>query len=227
MNERFLYVSDIFCPWCYGFAPVLHRLLERFGFPADVLCGNLVEEPTLASSMNSPRTLAFFERLQQTTGRRIGSGFFELLKSNAVMDSALSCRLLCALRRLAPGRSLEQLEAFQNAFYGGGMDVLSAEVQYRIAGAWGVDAADLEAAMKSKVVIRDAQREMADAEEALGDFVVYPTLFVRSGNGELHAAARGYASFEKVEAAVAQIVAGCGADAGGPLHACGLDGVCH
>ena len=24
--SHFLYLSDVFCPWCYGFAPVMQRL---------------------------------------------------------------------------------------------------------------------------------------------------------------------------------------------------------
>ncbi len=227
MDERFLYVSDVFCPWCYGFAPVFRRLRERFCFPADVLCGNLVEQPSPVSAMDTPRTLAFFERLEKTSGRPVGAGFYGLLKSGALMDSSRSCLLLCALRTLAPGLALEQMEAFQDAFYRDGLDVLSPEVQGRCASRWGVDADALQAAMQEERVQRAVQREMADAEEILGDFVVYPTLFVRSGDGSLHAAARGFAPYARVEEAILKITSGEDAATGGGLHACGLDGVCH
>ena len=40
---------------------------------------------------------------------------------------------LAALKKLAPGHELEQMEAFQSAFYGEGRDVLAPEVQMRIA----------------------------------------------------------------------------------------------
>ena len=49
---HFLYISDVFCPWCYGFAPVMHRLAaEHPEWPVRVLCGSLVEEPTTLQTM--------------------------------------------------------------------------------------------------------------------------------------------------------------------------------
>ncbi len=227
---EFLYVSDVFCPWCFGFAPVLRRLEERFRLPVRVLCGNLVDEPAQASSMGTPRLRAFFRRLSDTTGREMGAGFFRLLdgEGGAAMDSSRSCLLLGALRSLAPGHELEQLEAFQEAFYLRGEDVLSPEVQGRIAARWLEDAAALPRAMEDAAVVRAAREEMARAEDLLGDFVVYPTLFVRAGGGAWQAAARGYAPFEKVEAAVLAALAGTPEASGVPVpaHACGLDGTC-
>ncbi len=176
--------------------------------------------------MDNARLLAFFERLQATTGRKIGPAFFELLKSEAVMDSSRSCRLLCALRRLAPGRGLEQMEAFQDAFYAEGMDVLSAPVREGMAARWGITADALNEALPDGQTGLDAEKEMALAEEYLGDFVVYPTLFVRTCDGALHAAARGYGPYEKVEAEIVRIMEGGSPAAAGPLHACGLDGDC-
>ena len=132
---EFIYVSDIFCPWCFGFAPVLRRLAESFGWPVQVFCGNLVDEPAQTSSMGTPRLRAFFRRLAETTGRELGKDFYLLLEKehSVVMDSSRSCLVLNALKTLAPGLALEQLEAFQEAFYCHGQDVLSPDVQQRIA----------------------------------------------------------------------------------------------
>ena len=226
---EFLYVSDVFCPWCFGFAPVLRRLEEHFRLPVRVLCGNLVDEPAQASSMGTPRLRAFFRRLADTTGREVGADFFRLLdgEGSAIMDSSRSCLLLHALKTLAPGHELEQMEAFQEAFYLRGEDVLSPEIKCRIASRWLEDAAALPRAMQDAAVIRAAGEEMALAEDLLGDFVVYPTLFVREG-GAWQAVARGWAPFEKVRAAVLVARAGtpeAAADAGA-VHACGLDGTC-
>ena len=40
--SHFLYLSDVFCPWCYGFAPVMQRLAaEHPELPVRVLGGDL------------------------------------------------------------------------------------------------------------------------------------------------------------------------------------------
>ena len=40
-----LYLSDVFCPWCYGFGPVMRRILADYpGTSVRVLGGDLVDE---------------------------------------------------------------------------------------------------------------------------------------------------------------------------------------
>lgn len=227
----FIYITDVFCPWCFGFAPVMKKLVEEYRFPVRTLCGELVDEPTPTSKMGTPTLLAFFERLSSTTGREIGSGFFEMLKPehSVIMDSRRSAELMAALKRAAPGHALEQMEVFQEVFYAEGRDVLSPSVQADVSSRWGVEPAALSEALASEAVQGKAEKELEEAEEILGDFVVYPSLFVKTDDGVLHAVARGYAPYAevkaKIEAALACSGMACdGAEAGVSANACGLDG---
>lgn len=224
----FIYITDVFCPWCFGFAPVMERLVSLHSFPVRVLCGNLVDNPSQTSSMNSPRLLAFFRRLSDTTGRELGEAFFRLMEKehSVLMDSSRSAHLMAALKKLAPGHALEQMEAFQDAFYRDGRDVLSPAVQADVAARWGVTAEALEKALSSDAVLEKARREMDEAEDILGDFVVYPSLFVKTDDGALHAVARGYAPFEDVEAKIADALATGASLQEASAQACGLDGTC-
>ncbi len=221
----FLYITDVFCPWCYGFAPVMRRLAASYDLPVRVLCGSLVDKPTQTSSMRMPSIYAFFQRLADTTGRAAGQGFFSLLcpERSVLMDSSRSAQLLTSLRMLAPGYALEQMEAFQDAFYEEGCDVLSPEVQAKIARRWGVNAADLEQALSSPVVLKKAANEMTEAEEILGDFVVYPSLFIRKG-ASVQVVARGYAPYETVAALIDKALANTRLPAPDSGQSCGLDG---
>ncbi|MBP3730126.1 MAG: hypothetical protein J6I40_01480 [Mailhella sp.] len=210
---------------------MLRKLQERFGLGVSVMCGNLVDEPLQTSGMGTPRLRAFFRRLSDTTGREIGDAFFRLLSKehSVLMDSSRSCLLLHALKKLAPGHELEQLESFQEAFYLRGQDVLDFNVQAALAMRWGVESNALADALASGEMRCGARQELAKAEEYLGDFVVYPTLFVQLENGSLSAVARGYGPFEKVVPSVLGVLQGL-PDAGQKVesaHACGLDGVCH
>lgn len=223
----FIYITDVFCPWCFGFAPVMKELAEEYGFPVRVLCGELVDEPTPTSKMGTPRLLAFFQRLSDTTGREIDQRFFELLKqeNSVTMDSRRSALLMAALKKLAPGNALEQMETFQEVFYTQGRDVLDLAVQADAVSRWGINADALESSLNSEAVQQKAEKEMAEAEDILGDFVVYPSLFVKTDDGTLHAVARGYAPYAevkgKIEAALTSSVAG---QSEVSAHACGLDG---
>ena len=224
----FIYITDVFCPWCFGFAPVMQRLAELHGFPVRVLCGNLVDEPEQTSSMGTPRLRAFFQRLADTTGRTPGEGFFRLLdkEHSVVMDSSRSALLMASLKKLAPGHALEQMEVFQNAFYGEGRDVLDPAVQQDIAARWGVQPGALAQMSASEEAKAKAQKEMDEAETILGDFVVYPTLFVKTDDGELHAVARGFAPFDEVEGKIRAALEAGESVASVSAGACGLDGTC-
>ena len=162
----FIYITDVFCPWCFGFAPVMQELAEEYRFPVRVLCGELVDEPTPTSKMGTPTLLAFFERLSATTGREIGKGFFELLtpEKSVLMDSRRSAELMAALKKLAPGYALEQMERFQDVFYVEGRDVLAPAVQADAASRWGVDASALAGALASEGVQGKAEKELEEAE---------------------------------------------------------------
>ncbi|MBO5394234.1 MAG: hypothetical protein J6A65_21060, partial [Pseudomonas sp.] len=50
-------------------AEIMQKLAEEYRFPVHVLCGELVDEPTPTAKMGTPRLLAFFQRLSDTTGR--------------------------------------------------------------------------------------------------------------------------------------------------------------
>ena len=201
---HFILVSDVFCPWCYGFAPVMRRLAaEHPDCAIRVLCGDLVEEPTTLAAMQQdhPNLRAFFGRLSRTTGQAVGETFLRHLEPGhgealPLFSSALSAPL-AALRTLAPGRELEQLEALQAAFYGAGLDVLNPEVQARTTG---VEAEALAKASTSEAVLEAARRDRKEALEQLDEFVVYPSLFLETDDGKRHVLTRGYSAYETVAA---------------------------
>lgn len=227
----FIYITDVFCPWCFGFAPVMKKLVEEYRLPVRVLCGELVDEPTPTSKMGTPSLRAFFERLSSTTGRELGNGFFELLKSenSVIMDSRRSAELMAAMKKLIPGHALEQMERFQDVFYVEGRDVLDIAVQTESVSCWGVSAPALADALQTEVVQSKAEKELEEAEDILGDFVVYPSLFIKMDDGSLHAVARGYAPYDDVKAKIEKVLSCSGSDCGSAqtgisANACGLDG---
>ena len=119
-----------------------------------------------------------------------------------------------------------EMETFQEAFYKEGLDVLSLADEAKVAARWGIGEKELEDMLRSDKVRETASRDMAEAEDILGDFVVYPSLFVRTDDGTLHAVARGYAPFEEVEAKIEDAL-GRGASLDTvSADACGLDGSC-
>ena len=174
---NFLYLTDVFCPWCYGFAPVMRRLAaEHPELPVRVLGGNLMAEPQTLTGMleEYPTIREFFVRLQETTGQTTEQFRLALEQAAAgtgpdlLMHSPAMNLPLAALRQLSPGHQLEQMEAFQMAFYAQGRDVMAAGEQEAIAAAWlpaGAAPGALAAVMADPAVREAARHDAAEAEE--------------------------------------------------------------
>ena len=202
-----LYITDVFCPWSYGFIPVMRRLSrDHPSLPVRVLGGNLVESPQRISEMleEHPALPAFFERLEQTTGQTTAR-FRELVKAssggeqNWLMHSAAMNLPLAALRRLAPGHELEQMEAFEEGFYSEARDVMAPAFWDRVAARWGISQARLQTALHDPAVQQAAEEDAREAEDIMGEFCLYPTLYLEQGAGRT-LLARGYVPYERVQA---------------------------
>lgn len=210
---NFLYLTDVFCPWCYGFGAVMKRLVaENPGLPVRVLGGGLLDEMSSVEDMASeiPNIRAFFARLASTTGQEVGENFLSLLEpgnGNVFMYSPGVALPLSALKILVPGQEREQVEAFQHAFYGEGRDVLSLPVQKELAVALGADPDEFGRLLTDKTVLTAAQAEMDEAAEIMGEFTLYPTLYLQRDSQRI-LLSRGYASYDEVAAKLAAARAG-------------------
>lgn len=227
----YLLVSDVYCPWCYSFGPVFERLRHAHPLPAHVLAGELVDSGRTIDDMvmETPAIKAFFKRLGDQTGRGIGRPYLDLLdpgKGSMAMDSAAMSVPLAALREMRPGLEVEQLDALQSALYQEGKDVLDPCVQ---AEATGVDEEALILKCSEERIRERADKDRAEALRVLGDFVIYPTLFLVRDDGERVLLARGYTNYETVLSRFEKGMRGASdAEASvkdtGHGHSCGPDG---
>ena len=234
---NFLYLTDVFCPWCYGFAPVMRRLAaEHPELPVRVLGGNLMAEPQTLTGMleEYPTIREFFIRLQETTGQTPEQFRLALEQAAAgtgpdlLMHSPAMNLPLAALRQLSPGHQLEQMEAFQMAFYAQGRDVMAAGEQEAIAAAWlpaGAAPGALAAVMADPAVREAARHDAAEAEEIMGEFLLYPTLYLEH-DGRRTLLARGYSDYDSVRAKLDDALRGIRESPVVQGAACGLDGKC-
>ena len=234
---NFLYLTDVFCPWCYGFAPVMRRLAaEHPELPVRVLGGNLMAEPQTLTGMleEYPTIREFFIRLQETTGQTTEQFRLALEQAAAgtgpdlLMHSPAMNLPLAALRQLSPGHQLEQMEAFQMAFYAQGRDVMAAGEQEAIAAAWlpaGAAPGALAAVMADPAVREAARHDAAEAEEIMGEFLLYPTLYLEH-DGRRTLLARGYSDYDSVRAKLDDALRGIRESPVVQGAACGLDGKC-
>ncbi len=116
---HFLYISDVFCPWCYGFSKNIAKIKKKFALPFEVYAGALVEPAVDLETRvkQSPNVQAFIDKLYAATGVKISDDYVNMLFSgnakNIFMDSKKASRLFYVLKHFKPEFALEIMEFLQ------------------------------------------------------------------------------------------------------------------
>lgn len=201
-NAEFVYIADVYCPWCNAFAPIVEKLSrEHPEFPVHVHGGDLVSHPeSLAEVGKVEQGLAdFWARTARETHRSFDGAIRALRdKANITLSSPNADRVFEALKTLAPGHELEQFIALEETFFARGLDVLSAESITRLATRWDIDPKSLADAVNSRENQLATAKAMAETEKLLGDEGAYPSLYLKRGS-RMDAVTRGYAPYETAE----------------------------
>lgn len=191
-----IYVGDPMCSWCWGFAPVLEQLEERYELPIRTVVGGL--RAGADAQPLDDRLRAFLAHHWKQVHEASGQRFAEVAldREGWVYDTEPACRSVVALRGLAPDRTLEWFARIQRAFYVEGRDVTDAEVHAELVGEVGVDPAVFADRMDSGAVREETRGDFAEARRlgAMG----FPTLLLREGQ-DVVTVTRGFVPFEQLE----------------------------
>jgi len=122
-----IYVADPMCSWCYGFAPVISALAERFEaeLPLRLMLGGLRAgntEPMRGAEKDYVREA--WIRVGAATGQPFDMSFFAREDFN--YDTEPACRAVVTVRRLQPEFALAFMARLQQAFYAENRDMTSA-----------------------------------------------------------------------------------------------------
>lgn len=200
-SAEFIYVADVFCPWCYAFGPVVEKLTrEHPEFPVRVYGGDLVSRSTtlLEIGARDQGLASFWAETAKETGRSFDGALAALRgKRDVTLSSPNADRVFEALKTLAPGHELEQFIALEDTFFLKGEDLFSARSIKDLAVRWNLEAKALADAINSDDNARLTAKAMAEGEKLLGDGG-YPTLYLQRGN-RLDAVTRGYCEYAEAE----------------------------
>ena len=138
-EKELIYVADPMCSWCWGFSPVIERLvpLLRDRAAIRVLPGGLrpdTREPL--SSHEVEMIMGEWHKIAQQTGQPFD--FEQPLDTQYVYDTGPSCRALSLMIRERPACGLDYLKSLQQAFYVGRRDLKDPEVLADYAQKFGV-----------------------------------------------------------------------------------------
>lgn len=195
---EFVYVGDVMCSWCWGFAPVLDRLRKQFRIPIRVVNGGLRPGPhaqLLDPEMASYLTGAW-SKVEEATGQPFDPTWLakRLEGPPWKFDSELPAIAVTVMRRHSPEDALNFFCDLQHAFYARGADLTEPAAYRPLLARYPVDADRLHSELLTPEAQRAAWEDFQEAR-TMGVFG-FPSLFIRQ-NGQLAAVARGYQPFEQ------------------------------
>lgn len=190
MTVELLYFANPMCSWCWGFAPVLRAVVERFPQRSVTLALGALGADRAQRPM-SERDRAFirahWQRVQEFTGQPFDFAFFDW--PDFVYDTAPASRALLVIRHHFPAVSLAALHRMQELFYAHGVDITKPEVLRGIAATFGVAPEQFDAMFDRADVHAALAREWEQTAQ-LG-VTGYPTLLALT-KGRAHIVSLGW-----------------------------------
>lgn len=209
-QPRLLCFLDAMCSWCYGFSPVMDKIVEHFGERLEyfTFSGGLrpfTKEP-MAQDLRE-KLAETYQKISEITGQPFASQA-RLMDPGFIYDTEPASRAIVAMRFLTQGMDYNYYLTIQRAFYAHGDDITQEDVLAAHAERFGVTAeAFLEAFRSEKV--REATMSDFRVAQKFG-ITGFPTLVLHRLDGQNPQAmllvGQGYAPaedmIERIEAAL-------------------------
>jgi putative protein-disulfide isomerase len=167
-----IYVADPMCSWCYGFAPVMLALAQRFEaqLPLRLMMGGFRAGNTEAMrAVDGDYLRQAWTQVGAATGQPFELSFFE--RECFTYDTEPACRAVVMMRRLQPTFALAFMARIQQAFHAENRDMTSANEISCIAEEAGLGRQAFAATFSAPATRNETFRDFLTAQElGIGGF---------------------------------------------------------
>lgn len=140
-STQLIYILDPMCSWCWGFNPVMQKVLKQAqaaGVKVTLRVGGLrTGEQALLDESKRAYILQHWRTVSETTGQPFD--FEKALPSGFLYNTEPACRALVVARQLDEARLFAFLDRLQQAFYQDALDITQPSVLRELAVQAGYD----------------------------------------------------------------------------------------
>lgn len=184
MNSQHVlwYFADPMCSWCWGFAPVIETLYERYRdrLPLALVMGGLRPGTTHAVTPEfREETLSHWRDVQGRTGQAFR--FEDALPEGFVYDTEPPSRAIVTVEELQPDAKFAFFKAVQAAFYREGRDVTRPETLAALAQAHGIEPGRFRESFESEDIRRRTAMHFQQTQQA--GIHGFPTVVLQRDSG--------------------------------------------
>ena len=185
-QPHLVYFADHMCSWCWGFAPVIQAIEERFGpaLPIRLVMGGLrpwTEQAMTAHGRADVRH--HWQHVHTASGQPFDFAFFD--RDRFVYDTEPPSRAVVVLRRRGMDTGLAALRRIHRAFYAENRDVTDTATLAALAAEFGVDEAAFCSEFGSEAAVEETRGDFAIAQSA--GIRGFPTLIAGKGDDDQYA----------------------------------------
>ena len=211
MRPVLIYCYDAYCGWCYGFSPVIKKIVEDFKelVDQDVLSGGMIM-PDKPVHIN--KTAAYianaYPNVEKLTGIKFGADYLWHIEhpddSDWYPNSEKPAIAMCIFKEYYPSRSIEFAADLQYALHFEGRDLTDNEAYQHLLEKYSILPEIFYEKLSS-----DEYKEMAYYEFALVKQLKvtgFPTVFIQTAELKFQMVARGYTEFETLKERIENVL---------------------
>ena len=189
------------CSWCWGFAPVIEKIIIDHRDVADfslILGGLRPGESALVMDADSKIVMrSHWERVEGSTGQPFDYSFFEW--ENFLYDTEPAARAVVAVREMVPEKAYPFFKSLQEAFYTRALDITRKESYPEALDSYGIDQAQFMDHFEMESTKEATYADFSKSSD-LG-VTGFPSVLLRRGE-ELRLLSAGYRSYEHLVPAI-------------------------
>jgi putative protein-disulfide isomerase len=206
-KPKIIYFFDTLCGWCYGFSPVIKKLVEQYGdeFEFEVISGGMVTgERVQPASVMADYILDAYPRLETMTGVKFGELYLDMLREGTRRQSSFEPSLvMTTFKHLLPEKAVFFAHDLQKANYYDGLDLNDFANYQSLIEHYGLDWAIFTEKMQTEAMQKATLQDF-ETSTAYG-VTGFPTVFFENETVR-SPLSRGYQSFENLDDIMEQVV---------------------
>ncbi|MBK8606481.1 MAG: DsbA family protein [Chitinophagaceae bacterium] len=211
MKPVVYYCYDAYCGWCYGFSRVIKKIAERYKdkLSFEVLSGGMIPA-------ENPRPIAAtadyineaYHRVEELTGIKFGEDYLWHIRNPIESDwfphSEKAAIALSIFKEIYPKLQVQFAADLQYALHYEGRDLTDDEAYRHLLENYKIDAESFYTKLKSEEYKEKAHYEFSLCKQL--QVTGFPAVLLQIGETKFYLVARGYATYEDIEARIENIL---------------------
>ena len=211
MKPVLFYCYDAYCGWCYGFSPVIKKIVAEYKgqFDAEVLSGGMIiHEVKQPISVMAGYIQKAYTTVEERTGIAFGQDFlwhiFNPELSDWFPDSEKPAIALCIFKEYYPERQVEFASDLQYALNYEGRDLCDDEAYRHLLEKYSINPEAFYSKLHSEEYKEKAYYEFQLCKQL--QVTGFPCVLLQTTDSKFYLLARGYTDYDTLKARIDNVL---------------------